>query len=107
MGCRGCQGGSNELTYESLEQVDYAMMAIVKGGMFGNGAGKSVMKNVLPESTSDFIFAIIVEEYGLIIGALGLMLCYLILLFRIILIATKAKTYFARLIVIAVGLPIR
>ena len=43
-------------------------MAINNGGLIGVGAGKSIMKNHLPQSNSDFIFAIIVEEYGVSIG---------------------------------------
>lgn len=88
-----------------LGQVDYAKMAIAEGGLIGKGAGKSVMKNILPESTSDFIFAIIVEEYGLF-GGLALMFFYLLLLFRIIVIANSAKSVFSKLLVIGVGLPI-
>lgn len=88
-----------------LGQADYAKMAIAEGGLVGKGAGKSVMKNILPESTSDFIFAIIVEEYGLL-GGLSLLFFYLLLLFRIIVVANSAKTIFSKLLVIGVGLPI-
>ena len=88
-----------------LGQVDYAKMAIAEGGLIGKGAGKSVMKNILPESTSDFIFAIIIEEYGLL-GGLALMFFYLLLLFRIIVVANSAKSVFSKLLVIGVGLPI-
>src|SRR5690606_23103382 len=56
-------------------------------------------------SSSDFIYAIIVEEMGLI-GAFGVMLVYLFLLFRIIIVATKAESTFGRLLVIGMGLPI-
>ncbi len=90
---------------KELEQVDYAKMAIAEGGIIGKGAGKSVMKNVLPESDSDFIFAIILEEYGLI-GGLALLFFYLLLLFRIVVVANSAKTVFSKLVVIGVGLPI-
>ncbi len=71
----------------------------------GKGAGKSVMKNMLSQSTSDFIFAIIIEEYGLIGGG-ALLFFYLLLLFRIVVVAHSAKTVFSKLLVIGVGLPI-
>lgn len=86
-------------------QVTKAKIAIATGGLTGNGPGKSVQKNFLPQSSSDFIYAIIVEEYGLV-GALSVILVYFLLLFRIIIAAKKATTIFASLLVIGVGLPI-
>lgn len=86
-------------------QIEKAKIAIATGGIAGKGAGKSAMKNFLPQSTSDFIYAIIVEEYGLI-GAFTLVLLYLFLLFRIVVVAHKAETVFGKLLVIAVGIPI-
>jgi cell division protein FtsW len=87
-------------------QVEKAKIAIATGSLFGKGAGKSVQKNFLPQSSSDFIFAIIVEEYGLVLGALTVMLMYFLLLFRIVMAAKKAKSVFASLLIIGVGLPI-
>ncbi len=86
-------------------QVEKAKIAIATGGMFGLGAGKSVQKNFLPQSSSDFIYAIIVEEYGLV-GGIVVILLYMWLLFRIYIVAKKAKTVFATLLVIGVGFPI-
>jgi cell division protein FtsW len=90
---------------DATRQANDAKMAVAQGGLFGKGAGKSVMKNSLSQSESDFIFAIIIEEYGLI-GGLGLLFFYLLLLFRIVVVANSAKTIFAKLLVIGVGLPI-
>ncbi len=90
---------------DASRQVEYAKMAVAEGGLVGKGAGKSVMKNLLSQSTSDFIFAIIIEEYGLV-GGLGLLFFYLLLLFRIVVVANSAKSIFAKLLVIGVGLPI-
>ncbi|MFD2587672.1 FtsW/RodA/SpoVE family cell cycle protein [Croceitalea marina] len=90
---------------DATRQANDAKMAVAQGGLFGKGAGKSVMKNSLSQSESDFIFAIIIEEYGLI-GGLGLLFFYLLLLFRIVVVANSAKTVFAKLLVIGVGLPI-
>ena len=90
---------------EGNYQIERAKTAIVTGGLAGVGAGKSVMKNFLPQSSSDFIYAIIVEEFGLI-GGTGLILLYLIVLFRIIVIASKANTVFGKLLSLGLGLPI-
>ena len=68
---------------EADYQIEKAKIAIASGGLVGNGAGKSVMKNFLPQSSSDFIYAIIVEEYGLI-GGFFLMFFFLLLLFRVV-----------------------
>jgi cell division protein FtsW len=86
-------------------QVEKAKIAIASGGLQGRGPGKSVQKNFLPQSSSDFIYAIIVEEYGLM-GAILVVLMYFLLLFRILIAAKKATTIFATLLIIGVGLPI-
>ena len=86
-------------------QVMQAKTAIVEGGVFGVGSGKSALKQTLPQSSSDFIFAIIVEEYGLW-GAGILLLIYGIILYRIIFIATRIHTTFGTILVLAVGFPI-
>lgn len=89
----------------NLHQLTLAKIAIAEGGVVGKGAGKSVVKNMLSQSTSDFIFAIIIEEYGLLGGG-TLLFFYLLLLFRIVVVANSAKTVFSKLLVIGVGLPI-
>jgi cell division protein FtsW len=86
-------------------QVEKAKIAIASGGLQGRGPGKSIQKNFLPQSSSDFIFAIIVEEYGLF-GAAVVILMYFMLLFRIVMAAKKASSIFATLLIIGVGLPI-
>jgi len=86
-------------------QIEKAKIAIASGGIHGLGPGKSVQKNFLPQSSSDFIYAIIVEEYGLIGGFLVLGL-YLLLFFRFIVAAHKANSLFGKLVVVGVGFPI-
>ena len=86
-------------------QIEKAKIAIASGGIYGLGPGKSVQKNFLPQSSSDFIFAIIVEEYGLI-GGLGVLLLYLLLFFRFIVAAHKANSMFGKLLVVGLGFPI-
>ena len=90
---------------ESNYQIEKAKTAIASGGILGLGAGKSVMKNFLPQSSSDFIYAIIIEEFGLI-GGLGIIILYLLLLFRIVVIAHKSKKIFGKLLVIGLGIPV-
>ena len=75
-------------------QSDQAKIAIANGGLVGKAPGNSIQRNMLPQSNSDFIFAIIIEEYGLLFGAFPLLLFYLILLFRGIAIARKCETAF-------------
>lgn len=75
-------------------QADQAKVAIVRGGMLPNGPGTSTQRILLPHPYSDFIFAIIVEEYGSIIGGLLLIFLYLWLLFRAGLIVRKSKSTF-------------
>lgn len=86
-------------------QIEKAKIAIASGGIYGLGPGKSVQKNFLPQSSSDFIYAIIVEEWGLI-GGLGVMLLYLLLFFRFIVAAHKANSIFGKLVVVGLGFPI-
>lgn len=86
-------------------QIEKAKIAIASGGVYGLGPGKSVQKNFLPQSSSDFIYAIIVEEYGLI-GALTVLGMYLLLLFRFVVAAHKANSMFGKLVVIGLGFPI-
>jgi cell division protein FtsW len=90
---------------EADYQIEKAKIAIASGGISGLGPGKSIQKNFLPQSSSDFIYAIIIEEYGLI-GGLFLLLMYSWLLFRIIIVSQKSDTVFGKLLVLGVGLPI-
>ncbi|WP_299273413.1 FtsW/RodA/SpoVE family cell cycle protein [uncultured Psychroserpens sp.] len=94
-------GENTEADYQS----ENAKIAIASGGVRGKGPGKSTQKNVLPQSSSDFIFAIIIEEYGLI-GGLFLLVLYSWLLFRIVIVSQKSDTIFGKLLVLGVGLPI-
>jgi len=86
-------------------QIEKAKIAIASGGIKGVGPGKSIQKNFLPQSSSDFIFAIIVEEFGLI-GGLGLFVAYMLLLLRFVIVAQKSDSVFGKLLVLGVGLPI-
>ena len=86
-------------------QVNHAKMAIARGGMWGQGPGKSVQKYFLPQSSSDFIYAVIVEEYGRV-GGLFIISLYLMFLVRVLRIASKCDDDFAILITIGLGFSI-
>ncbi len=86
-------------------QIEKAKIAIASGGIYGVGPGKSVQKNFLPQSSSDFIYAIIIEEYGLI-GGLGVLALYMLLFFRFIVAAHKTNSLFGKLLVVGLGFPI-
>ncbi len=83
------------------DQVMESKFAIAKGGFFGKGPGNSTQRNFLPESNSDFIYSIILEEYGIFGGAV-VMFLYLLLLWRSILIVKKCPFAFGAFL--AVGL---
>ncbi len=86
-------------------QIEKAKIAIATGGIRGLGPGKSVQKNFLPQSSSDFIYAIIVEENGLI-GAITVMFLYIMLFIRFLIASHKANTLFGKLLVVGLGFPI-
>lgn len=96
---------NDEVDADADYQSERAKSAIALGGPIGQGPAKGVYKNLLPQASSDFIFAIIIEEYGMA-GGLFLIVMYMMMLFRITIISHKAETIFAKLIVAAVGIPI-
>ncbi len=97
---------SGESNPDEDYQSNQAKIAISTGGLFGKAPGRSTQRNMLPQSNSDFIFAIIIEEYGLILGALPLILAYMILLFRGIAIAKKCETAFPAFLVLGLTIMI-
>lgn len=91
---------------EENYQSQQAKIAIATGGLFGKNPGKSVQRNFLPNPYSDFIYAIIVEEYGLIIGGIPILLAYLFLLFRAGVIVRKCDRTFPAFLAIGLTLMI-
>ena len=91
---------SRKVDDDTNYQSNQAKIAISTGGLFGKAPGKSTQRNMLPQSNSDFIFAIIIEEYGLLFGAIPLILAYMVLLFRGITIVKKCETAFPAFLVI-------
>ena len=86
-------------------QVQHGRIAIARGGMLGVMPGNSVERDYLPQAYSDFIYAIIVEEMGLV-GGVIIILFYLVLLYRAGRIAVKSETVFPALLVIGLSLMI-
>jgi cell division protein FtsW len=93
------RNGDSESNYQSVQ----AKIAIANGGVFGTGPGNSTQRNFLPHPYSDFIFAIILEEYGFF-GASLLMLLYLILLFRVIKMVRYSPQTFATFLAVGICL---
>ena len=85
-------------------QSDQAKVAIVRGGLLPNGPGTSTQRVLLPHPYSDFIFAIIIEEYGSLIGGLLLVFLYLWLLFRTGLIVRRSKSTFGAFLAFGLAL---
>lgn len=90
---------SAESSPDADYQVNQAKIAISTGKIFGKLPGKSTQRNLLPQSNSDFIFAIIVEEYGLF-GAIIVIMAYLALMYRGVQIARKCDYAFPALMVL-------
>lgn len=87
----------------SSYQSDQSKIAIASGGLLGKGPGNSVQRNFLPHPYSDFIYAIIAEEYGLI-GPVIVLLCYLFLLARIGVIVRESNRTFPAFLALGLGL---
>lgn len=85
-------------------QADQAKVAIVRGGLFPNGPGTSTQRNLLPHPYSDFIYAIIIEEYGSLIGGILILVLYLWLLFRTGLIVRRSKSTYAAFLAFGLSL---
>lgn len=90
-------------TSEDNYQAEQAKIAVASGGIIGRGPGNSTQRYVLPEAYSDFVYAIVAEEYGLI-GALIFLMMYLWLLFRAVLIAKKCTRKFPMIVVLGLML---
>jgi cell division protein FtsW len=88
---------------QGVTQADYAKLAIYSGGIFGKGPGQSDVSNYMAAAYNDFIFAIIVEEYGLIFGT-GVIFLYLIFFFRGIIIVRRSERTFPAFVVIGLSL---
>jgi cell division protein FtsW len=93
-----------EVDSDANYQVEHAKIAIASGGLLPNGPGSGASRNWLPHPYSDMIYAFIIEEYGSILGGLGLLLLYLILLFRAVRIAGRVEKPFGALVAVGLSL---
>lgn len=84
-------------------QVENAKIAIATGGFLPNGPGSGDARNWLPQSYNDMIYAFIVQEYGSLFGGLGLILLYLVLMFRALRAASAAPKPFGALAAVGIG----
>lgn len=84
-------------------QVGHANIAIASSGVIGKGPGNSTERDFLPQAFSDFIYAIIIEEMG-IIGAIAVVFLYIILLFRAARIASQCENNFPAFLVLGLSL---
>lgn len=82
-------------------QTLLGLYAIGSGGIFGKGLGKSAQKLIIPEVQNDMIFSVICEELG-IFGAVLVLLLFLLILYRMVIIAKNAKDRFSGLLVVGV-----
>lgn len=99
---------SRLLNYESGDsdanyQIEHAMMAIHSGGLLPSGPGTGDSRNYLPHPYSDMIYAFIIEEYGAILGGVGMLLLYLIFLYRCIKVSIGCERDFGSLLVIGLS----
>ena len=94
---------NNYISGEASYQVNISKKAIATGKWSGLGPGKSVQKHVLPHASSDFIFAIIIEEYS-IVGGILILVLYISFLIRIIAISLRIKLMFPYLLLIGLGI---
>jgi cell division protein FtsW len=83
-------------------QANQSKIAIVNGGLFGKGPGNSTQRNFLPHPYSDFIYSIIIEEYG-IIGGFVILMLYLALLYRVGAIVRKSERTFPAFLIIGLA----
>lgn len=84
-------------------QEYHAKIAIARGGIFGQMPGHGMQRDFLPQAYSDFIYAIIIEELG-IVGGIAVLLLYVILLFRVGMIAKRCDRLFPKFLVLGCGL---
>lgn len=93
---------ANEIKEKNI-QVVHSQIAVAQGGLIGKGPGNSSQRNFLPLAYNDYVYAIIIEEYGLLGGTFVAML-FMILLFRSMKIARRCKIKFGSFLVMGISL---
>lgn len=100
---------TKELTKEELQaiadenlQEDMARIAVVSGKLIGKGPGKSTQRFILPHPYSDFVYSLVIEEYGLLVAIL-IMLVYISILYNCVKLARQCKAVFSSVTVTGIG----
>ncbi len=88
---------------DGAEQVQQSKVAIARGGIIGSGPGNSIQRNILPAAYSDFIYAIICEEYGLL-GGLAILGLYVLLFLRCVRLVARSPKAFGAMLTLGMGL---
>lgn len=92
-----------EASSDERYQITKAQIAMANGGIAGVGPGNSTQRNYVPSAHSDFIYSIIVEEYG-VIGGISVIGLYLLLFFRVVRLVTKSSKAFGAMVAFGIGL---
>jgi cell division protein FtsW len=103
-GFHNASGSEINIHSEDDYQIDLAQVAINRGGLLPSGPGSGTSRNFLPHPYSDMIYAFVIEEWGAILGGVGLALLYYILLFRSIQAARKCDRPFGSYLAMGLGL---
>ena len=97
----------NEETYDDIMGSDYqvvaAQKAIANSNVIGKGPGQSALRQFLPQAFSDYVYNVVVEEYG-IIGSAGLLILYLVFFFRCGMLASRSRSMYRTLVLMGVGI---
>lgn len=93
------ESGDSDANY----QIEHAMMAIKSGGVLPSGPGTGDSRNYLPHPYSDMIYAFIIEEYGSLAGGCGVVLLYLIFLYRCMKTARKCQRNYGSFLVLGLS----
>ena len=98
------QTNNTYIVNDNNYQIAHAKMAIARGGVLGKLPGKSLLRDFLPQAYSDFIYVIIIEEFGIFIGGIGVLLLYIMLMIRVAIIARRCEKSFPQFLVLGCGL---
>lgn len=91
---------------DATHQISLSKLAVARGGIFGKGPGNSLVKNKISQGTSDFAYAILVEEFGILLGGILILFAYLYLGYLIFVNCFQAKTIYKQLLIVGLGIPV-
>ena len=91
---------------DATHQISLSKLAVARGGVFGKGAGNSLVKNKISQGTSDFAYAILVEEFGILFGGIFILFIYIYLGYLIFVNCYQSKSLYKQLLIVGLGLPL-